>query len=90
MEEKLTTDTFEAPLTDVTELLKELFYFSPPHKIREHLLEVFFAYLIELQPQDYPANHHEIVEDYYFLVTFLTKMDNLNEFGKSKDIPSRV
>lgn len=85
MEEKLKTDTFEANTMDVLEELKVLFYFSPPNIIKEHLLEVFFSYLTELHPKDYPENHHDLVEDYYFLIMFLTKLDKLNEFKNLKE-----
>ncbi len=78
MEQKIITDAFEANAEQVLEELKELFCFSPPAKIREHLMETFFTYLIELDSQDYPINHRDIVEDHYFLYLFLTKMDNLN------------
>ncbi len=84
--DKINTDAFEANADQVLEELKELFYFSPPSKIREHLMETFFTYLIELDPQDYPNNHRDIVEDHYFLLLFLTKMDNLN----SNKIKSKV
>jgi hypothetical protein len=84
MENKITTDAFEANVEEVLEELKELFYFSPPGKIREHLMEMFFTYLIELDAKDYPNNHRDIVEDYYFLYLFLNKMDNINQH-KSKE-----
>jgi hypothetical protein len=77
MDTKLKTDTFQANLEDIVDELKTLFYFSPPEKIRKHILESFFTYLIELD--DYPNHHREIVEDHYFLVMFFNRMDEINE-----------
>ncbi|HVD99545.1 MAG TPA: hypothetical protein VNB90_15155 [Cytophagaceae bacterium] len=79
MKEKFKTDTFEANTAEVMEELKELFYFSPPSQIKEYLLEVLFTYLIELHPQDYPETHCSIIENFYFLNMFLTKMEKINE-----------
>jgi len=70
---------FEADTEKVLEELKELFYVAPPHKLKEYLLEVYFTYLIELETQDYPNNHREITEGYYSIITFLTKLNSLNE-----------
>jgi hypothetical protein len=86
MESKVMTDAFEANTDEVLEELKELFCFSPPAKIREHLMEMFFTYLIELEAKDYPNNHRDIVEDYYFLYLFLTKMDKLNKSAKKEKV----
>jgi hypothetical protein len=81
MNEKLKTETFEANTGVIIDELKILFDFSPPNKIREHLLESFFTYLIELD--EYPNSHRKIVEDHYFLIMFLHRMDEINEKKKS-------
>lgn len=79
MKQKIETDTFETSAENVLKELEELFYATPPVKLKEHLLEVFFTYLIEVSAQDYPINHREITEAYYSLIMFLTKMQKLNE-----------
>jgi hypothetical protein len=77
--DKIITEAFEANAEIILKELKELFYFSPPSKIREHLIESFFTYLIENSVNGYPRNHLEILEDHYFLYMFLIKMETLLE-----------
>lgn len=62
---------------EALEELKELLYFAPPNIIRDHLMEVYFTYLIEVKPCDYPSNHTDITESIYFLYNFLNKLDNI-------------
>jgi hypothetical protein len=77
MNTKFKTDHFEANTGDVLRELATLLDFSTPRKIREHLLETFFAYLIEMDGF-YPNHHKALVEDHYFLLGFFGRLEELN------------
>ena len=53
----------------MSEKLKDLFSFVPPARLKQSVIEVFLAWIIEqpVLPQDYK----ETAEDFYFLIKLL-------------------
>ncbi len=56
--------------------LEELFLFAPPDTLRKSVNQVFYSYLI--QNKNLPEDFKTIAEDFYLLVDFLEKADNVS------------
>ncbi len=56
--------------------LETLFSFAPPEQLRQSVMEVFFAWLIESPVL--PQNYKQVSEDVYFLLKALEKQETQN------------
>jgi hypothetical protein len=63
--------------------LEDLFLFAPPDTLRRSVNEVFYSYLIH--NKTFPEDIKTITEDFYLLVDFLEKADQLCRKTKSNN-----
>jgi len=59
----------------IIEGLEDLFSFAPPDTLRKSVNQVFYSYLI--QNKTLPEDFKTIAEDFYLLVDFLEKADQI-------------
>lgn len=64
----------------IIKALEDLFLFAPPASLRRSINEVFYSYLIH--NKTLPKNFETIAEDFYFLVDFLEKADQISRKEK--------
>lgn len=68
-------DKQEITLTTNQDHLQKLLQFVPPAELRKSVQTTLFAYLLEQDDSGLDLNYKKIVEDIYFLIDFLDKVD---------------
>ncbi len=63
----------------MSDTLSELFSFTPPEKLKQSILEVFFTWIIA-EPV-LPQNYKEVAADFYFLLKLLDKEEEKRKAG---------
>jgi hypothetical protein len=63
---------------NVTKLkhLEKLLQFAPATELRRSVQATLFAYLQELDDAGLPENFKEVVENHFFLIDFLDKLES--------------
>jgi hypothetical protein len=57
--------------------LDDLFMFAPPNELRKSINTVFYSYLIHADKL--PHDYKKTSEDFYFLINFLERADELHK-----------
>ena len=58
------------------EHLEKLFEFVTPKGLRKSVMSAFFIYLLEQDRRGLDGDFKEVVEDHYFLIDFLQKLED--------------
>lgn len=56
--------------------LEKLLQFVPACQLRKSIQKTLFAYLLEQDEKGLDAEFKKVVEDHYFLIDFLDKLDS--------------
>jgi hypothetical protein len=64
---------------EVLEELETLFDLSPPSSLKRILIDLFFAYMCNMNCQDYKPEMKEICNDFYCLIKFLEAAENYEQ-----------
>jgi hypothetical protein len=63
------------------EHLKKLFEFVTPRDLRKNVMKAFFVYVLEQDNKGFLDDFKTVVEDHYFLIDFLDKIEELNKLN---------
>lgn len=75
MENELSEHTFKTSDEQALKHLKILMEFTNPRQLRKSLHSTLFAYLLEQDTEGSDANYKTVVEDYFYLIDFLDKLE---------------
>ena len=76
MENQLSEHSYTISDEQALKHLKILMEFTNPSQLRKSLLSTLFAYLLQEDAEGIDANYKTVVEDYFYLIDFLDKLEN--------------
>ncbi|NGF76546.1 hypothetical protein G5B10_11715 [Fluviicola sp. SGL-29] len=75
MENQLSEHSYTISDEQALKHLKILMEFTNPRQLRKSVQSTLFAYLLE-QDEGSDANYKTVIEDYFYLIEFLDKLDS--------------
>ena len=61
------------------EHLQRLLLFTPPTELRRSIQKTLFSYLLEFGTEAIPVDYVQVVENHFFLIDFLDKLEQNKE-----------
>lgn len=75
MENQLSEHTYKISDEQALKHLKILMEFTNPRQLRKSVQATLFAYLLQEDSEGSDANYKTVVEDYFYLIEFLDKLE---------------
>lgn len=75
MDKELSEHTYKISDEQALKHLKILMEFTTPRQLRKSVKSTLFAYLLEQDAEGGDANYKTVIEDYFYLIEFLDKLE---------------